>query len=357
MRRANQKSEIGKQKPTAFTLVELLVVITIIGILIALLLPAVQAAREAARQTQCKNNLKQLSLGMLAFEQANGHFPSGGWWFDWVGDPDRGTGKDQPGGWCYSILPHVEQLPLYQLGSDGNANAWTPTQLSGAAIRLGTPLAMFNCPTRRQPLAYPCGFTGNSYSNGQYIGGLGTNPVSAVARSDYAACAGSHIPVMNLPDASLAPTSLAQAQQLTQTNTWPQETPPANGICAYRTQVHIADITDGTTNTYMLGEKYLCPDYYYNGLDGADNESLYNGYDNDIIRYTYYDGVHPDHVPMQDTPGVVDYNRFGSAHANGCYMSFCDGSVQLISYTIDPAIHCYLGTRNDGVALNGSKLF
>ena len=74
----------------------------------------------------------------------------------------------------------------------------------------------------------------------------------------------------------------------------------------------IADITDGTSNTYMIGEKYLTPDNYYNGWDVADNESFYTGYDNDNCRTTYFDRSTADHTPMQDAPGYNDYNRFGS---------------------------------------------
>ena len=98
-----------------FTLVELLVVITIIGILIALLLPAVQAAREAARQLQCKNNLKQISLAALNHEHVNRWLPTGGWSDCFVGDPNAGFGKLQPGGFFYNILPYMEQQALHDL--------------------------------------------------------------------------------------------------------------------------------------------------------------------------------------------------------------------------------------------------
>src|SRR5215831_18980870 len=107
----------GRSKASGFTLVELLVVIAIIGILIALLLPAVQAAREAARRSQCRNNLKQLGLAAQNHLAAYKTFPTGGWGHSWVGDPDRGYGINQPGGWTYSVLAFAEASDIRSLGA------------------------------------------------------------------------------------------------------------------------------------------------------------------------------------------------------------------------------------------------
>jgi prepilin-type N-terminal cleavage/methylation domain-containing protein len=125
----------ASRRRAGFTLVELLVVIAIIGILIALLLPAVQAAREAARRSQCQNNLKQLGLGMLLHVDVHQHFSSGGWGWRWVGDPDRGTGTSQPGGWNYPLLSFIEQQALHELGRDSQPDVLTPEQLDGALTR------------------------------------------------------------------------------------------------------------------------------------------------------------------------------------------------------------------------------
>ena len=129
----------------AFTLVELLVVIAIIGILIALLLPAIQAAREAARRTQCKNNLKQIGLAAHAHVDAQKFFPTGGWGYRWMGDPDSGYGTRQPGGWGYTMLPYLEESVIFNLGRGQTTALKQNTLAQVAAI----PAPFFTCPSRR----------------------------------------------------------------------------------------------------------------------------------------------------------------------------------------------------------------
>jgi prepilin-type N-terminal cleavage/methylation domain-containing protein len=128
-----------------FTLVELLVVIAIIGILIALLVPAVQAAREAARGTQCKNNLKQVGLAAQTHLDAQKTFPTGGWGYQWLGDPDRGFGINQTGGWGFTLLPFIEQSTIYNLGK-GLTGASKQAALAQMSAQ---PAPFFTCPSRR----------------------------------------------------------------------------------------------------------------------------------------------------------------------------------------------------------------
>src|SRR6516225_9052707 len=150
-------------KKRAFTLVELLVVIAIIGILIGLLLPAINAAREAGRRTQCKNNLKQLGLGCINHVSTHGIYPTGGWGWDWVGDPNRGYKQAQPGGWAYNILPFIEFNSLHELGNNGPSGS--PQQMAGATLRCATPIPTYHCPSRRLAIPYPNNRGGNFIAN------------------------------------------------------------------------------------------------------------------------------------------------------------------------------------------------
>ena len=111
----------------------------------------------------------------------------------------------------------------------------------------------------------------------------------------------------------------------------------------------MASVRDGLSNTLMLGEKYLDSDHYFDGLGSGDNETMYQGFDDDNARPTYS-------VPMQDQPGYDGGNRvFGSAHAGGFNVALCDGSIRSLSYSIDLSTFQSLGNRQDGQVIDGSQ--
>lgn len=324
----------GCRKRCAFTLVELLVVITIIGILISLLLPAVQSAREAARRLQCANHLKQLGLACLNHESAHGHFPSGGWGWAFVGEPERGFDTRQPGGWAFNLLPYLEQQALRDmgLGLSGQERTDAITQ------RIGTPIATFNCPSRRRPLSYPDRRVNVPYRTAS------DNAIFAekAGLTDYAINSGDH----SVTKLTSGPASI-DAGDAMKPGDW-ADMSDRNGIAHQRSQVTVAEIRDGTSNTYLIGEKYLNPDDYTTGSDGADNENLYVGVDNDHYRFTHVSFG----SPRQDRPGDMWYSIFGSAHSGGWQVVFCDGSVRTMSYSMELEIHASLGNRKDGKAIS-----
>lgn len=351
----------GLRKPAGFTIVELLVVLAIIAVLVTLLLPAVQSVRETARRAQCGNNLKQLAAACLQHEQANGFYPSGGWGCYWGGDPDRGFGPEQPGGWIYNILPYIEQSALWARG------AGQPAAQKEIASKLvfETPLPLLNCPSRRPSQLYPCAGSFTVYN---------TAATPTAAKTDYCANLGGS------PTASFSPAYYNGPSDNTDTSA-PIPTPPQapapnpwashpgnhsystgsngritmqasrTGVMYLLSRVTPAHVVDGTTNTYLVGEKYLRSDHYTSGAPTRDNRGMYQGEDLDNSCWAA-DGTN-DTRPRQDAPGLNSDTWFGSPHRYSFHAAFCDGSVRPVSYEVDAATHKRLGNRRDRDVIQG----
>jgi len=285
------------RKRLGFTLIELLVVIAIIAILIGLLLPAVQKVREAAARMQCSNNLKQIGLALHSYHDTLGSFPHGGttpWAFNTAGTE---------AGWAYQILPYIEQ---------GNITNLVGTTSNDSLARTKN-VKIYQCPARRV----------GARLNGFFL-------------MDYASATPSDTP--NSWD------------QFWYGNIWGVPTATYKGVIVRKgtgsSKVTMVSITDGTSNTLLVGEKQLNPANYETG-DWHDDCGWGDGWDPDVVRYTGY-------VPQPDSKygagpsGSQDGYRFGSCHTGGMMGLLCDGSVRFISFNVNATTFNYLGDRQDG---------
>jgi prepilin-type N-terminal cleavage/methylation domain-containing protein len=282
---------------SAFTLIELLVVIAIIAILIGLLLPAVQKVREAAARMSCQNNLKQLGLAMHTYHDAVGSFPYA-----------RSGGGQNRHTWALLLLPYIEQgnvLSVYQSTipgtnkTDGYNNHTSTHPLMIQARQ--TQIKIFFCPTRRgSPSLSPI-------TTGSTVTGV---------PSDYAASVG---------DTGTVPTP--GVFQMVNSN-------------HMLSLVNISGISDGTSNTIMIGEKHI--------QLGRINDPIQDGLilsGSETQTYSRRAGISN---PLAISNTVAINNQFGSWHTGVCQFVFGDGSVRAVKNSIPGVTLGFLANRADG---------
>jgi prepilin-type N-terminal cleavage/methylation domain-containing protein len=366
-------SRSNRSESNGFTLVELLVVIAIIGVLVALLLPAVQAAREAARRAECQNKLKQMGLAAQNFVSAMNVFPTGG---DGAGPAienylqnGKPNGPDKMGlGWGYQLLPYLEQNAVYGLN--------TTTLVKSTVVPL------YNCPSRRGPTI------------SQEYNGNTTVIGPTVVLSDYAgatpctcktaACDTRYNPADSVPltarnvVASLTTCNAFSFFFLKAANNYTPGNQPddvvydgvivrtpwkyssktfANNV-PYATKP--GKVIDGQSNTLLIGEKYVRPDWYAGGtFVYSDDRGWTDGWDPDGMRSTCFQPL-SDSDPVGNDPNIVGPTRdawyFGSAHSAVFNTVFTDGAVHAIRYEIDVTVFNAFGTRNGEESSDSTQL-
>lgn len=306
-----------KTRRAAFTLVEMLVVISIIGILVSLLLPAVQSVRESARLVQCRNHLKQIALACLnyetSFRQMPGYAGEPQPWFSDLGQNRRQNLKLTGANWISQVLPFMEQQAVYDQIADSNVGS---VEIADEQIQsaIQSPVATFYCPTRRSGRDYPL----DSFYQQRF------GP--SAARTDYALNGGAV--EVNVDDRRLIEKVL-------------------EGIWVLGSLTEQQEIRDGTSHSYLVGEKAMDVNHYETGMDFGDRSPLSGWNETRTSSHSYV--RYAARAPKQDSAGsCLACHDFGSAHFAGWNVAMADGSVHLLSYTQDLEIHRALASIKEG---------
>ena len=284
-----------------FTLVEVLVAVAIVALLLGMLLPAVQKVRDAAGRAKCQNNLKQIALAAHNRAATTGRLPPG--------LTAAKPGEPYPRfGWLGRLLPEVEQGPLWEVTADAYRKQ-PDAPFFPPHVGMATPVPVFSCPADVRQATDHFTHMGLHVAVSGYLGVLGT---------DFKA---------------------------------------NNGVLFRGSAVRLTDITDGTSNTLLAGERPPSPDYWYGwwyasgSTDGSGDTALgVREINSKTETYTAHCSTGPYQYKSGDVSDMCDSLHFWSLHSGGANFALCDGSVRFLPYSADPVLPA-LATRAGGEAV------